>query len=216
MGNCYCIDHSYGYFMIDCGMPEKLETIRENMRYWKIDENKITHIFLTHAHDDHSGCAAFFQKTGAKIVIGKEDEYMLERGDMGEYNPCKNHTIPPFKADILLENDTDLKVGDITVKAIKAPGHTDGSFLYLSKIEDDLVLFSGDTFYIEGQNGELVITGWKGDTSYNADKLTASFDRIYRMGIQPDLVLGGHGIPRFGKEAKIIEMAYRYHLKNNR
>ena len=103
LGNAYAIKHSDGYVLVDTGSSEALDVIVKNLKYWNIDENKITHVLITHAHDDHTGCAHYFQKCGAKIVIGKADSKMLEDGHLGEYSPCTNHIMPACKADILIE-----------------------------------------------------------------------------------------------------------------
>ncbi|WP_337408467.1 hypothetical protein [Holdemanella sp.] len=52
--------------------------------------------------------------------------------------------------------------------------------------------------------------------SYNSKKLGESFERLYKLKEEPDLALAGHGIPRFGKEAEVIRLAYKYYLKFDR
>lgn len=192
LGNAYAIKHSNGYVLVDTGSPEALDVIVKNLKYWNIDENKITHVLITHAHDDHTGCAHYFQKCGAKIVMGKEDAKMLEDGHLGEYSPCTNHVMPACKADILIDKDEILQIGDLEFEILCLPGHTDGKW------------------------GEFTRTGWKGDLSYNSKKLGESFERLYKLKEEPDLALAGHGIPRFGKEAEVIRLAYKYYLKFDR
>ena len=96
------------------------------------------------------------------------------------------------------------------------PGHTDGTLLYFVRIDDENVMFSGDMFYTDGKWGEFTRTGWKGDLSYNSKKLGESFEKLYKLKEEPDLALAGHGIPRFGKEAEVIRLAYKYYLKFDR
>ena len=118
LGNAYAIKHSNGYVLVDTGSPEALDVIVKNLKYWNIDENKITHVLITHAHDDHTGCAHYFQKCGAKIVMGKEDAKMLEDGHLGEYSPCTNHVMPACKADILIDKDEILQIGELIMKML--------------------------------------------------------------------------------------------------
>lgn len=49
LGNAYAIKHSNGYVLVDTGSPEALDVIVKNLKYWNIDENKITHVLITHA-----------------------------------------------------------------------------------------------------------------------------------------------------------------------
>lgn len=215
LGNVYLVKYSEGYVMIDAGNPAALDSIRENLKYWEIDPNKITHLLLTHGHDDHTGTAKYFKEEyDVKIVIGQEDAQMLQAGNLGEESPCTSHIMPPTTADILISEDCSLVIGDLNFKVLKTPGHTVGSLVYLVKIEKENILFSGDTFYVEGNQGESALTGWKGDLTYDAKKLGESLRKIYLSKYEIDLILSGHGIPRFGSDS--VREAYAYYLKNCR
>lgn len=216
LGNAYLIKYSQGYILLDCSRPNALPNIIRNLDYWNIEKEKISHILLTHGHDDHVGEAAYFKEIGAKIVVGKADAQLLKLGTLGEENPCTNHVMPPVVPDILIGEDRTIEIAELTFTIHCVPGHTDGSLIYLLNMENQLILFAGDMFYIEGKYGEEVLTGWKGDLSYNSKKLGESFKKIYAKKYAPDIVLTGHGIPRFGKDAECIKMAYRYYLKNDR
>ena len=48
------------------------------------------------------------------------------------------------------------------------------------------------------------------------EKLGESFEKLYNLKEEPALALAGHGIPRFGKEAEVIRLAYKYYLKFDR
>ncbi len=216
LGNAYVVKHSEGYVMVDSSSPEALDTILSNLKYWGIDPKQITHVLLTHGHDDHLGGAKYFRELGAKIVIGKADTKMLEDGHLGEDSPCTNHVMPPTKPDILIDKNCSLQVGDLDFTIITVPGHTDGSVIFLLTVEDDLILFPGDMFYTDGKWGEITRTGWKGDLTYDSKKLGESFKKLYSMRYNPTLVLAGHGIPRFGADAEVIREAYAYYLKNDR
>lgn len=215
LGNAYVIEYSDGYIMIDTGSPEALDSMLENFKNWNINPNKITHILLTHGHDDHLGGAKYLkEKYGAKIVIGQADVKMLQEGHLGEDSPCTNHTMPPTQADILITEDCSLKISELNFKVINTPGHTNGSVIYLIELDGENVLFPGDLFYIDGKWGEQVYTGWKGDLTYDSEKLGESFKKIYALRYEVSITLAGHGIPRFGSEP--IRDAYAYYLKNDR
>ncbi len=97
------------------------------------------------------------------------------------------------------------------------PGHTDGTILYYANVDNDGILFTGDMFFVEGETGTDIKTGWKGDLSYNAEKLGISFQKLWNLNLDPNIILGGHGIPFINNNAKeAIRSAYKYHLLNNR
>lgn len=217
LGNVYAIKHETGYVLIDAGTPAAYEIIVENLAYWGICAKEITHVFLTHGHDDHAGSASYFQSLGAKVIIGKGDQYMLELGNFGKNSPYKNHQMPICRADIIIEEDTQMSIGGVEINIYTMPGHTNGFLVYYVKMDDESVLFSGDMFYCDGEKGDLAYTGWKGDMNYNSEKLGNSFKKLWDLDLSPTAVLGGHGNPRIGKEAKDqIMIAYKYYLKNNR
>lgn len=217
LASVFAIQYNSGYVLFDSGMPDALDVIKHNMKYWSINEEDITHVFLTHGHDDHCGNAAYFQKIGAKILIGSEDAYMLQEGWLGKNSPCITHVMPSCEPDYKIEHDECFTLDDLCVQALKMPGHTDGTILYTAVIDDELVVFSGDFFFPCGERGELAQTGWKGDLSYSPEKLTKSFSKLYQMNLKPDIILSSHGVPLFGEKTRsCIQLAFKYHILNNR
>lgn len=217
LGNVCLLQHSEGYLLIDSGNPNAYDTIIANLHYWNISEHDITHVLLTHGHDDHSGCAKLFQDLGAKIVIGAKDAEMLERGNFGLDSPYRNHQMPACHPDISIDADTILEVGDLCIHIYTMPGHSDGTLMFYVGVDHDILLFTGDMFYCDGEKGDLAFTGWKGDLSYQREKLEESFAKLWSLDLKPTLILGGHGIPIIGKQAKdSIMIAYKYFLLNNR
>lgn len=129
-------------FIVDPGGYNKVLT-RE------VQENniKIKYIILTHGHSDHI-CGVNEHKADfpdAKVVAYKDEEAMLE-------DPNLNQSIGfgmPYstKADILVNDGDELKVGDATLKFIHTPGHTPGGMCIY--VEAAKALFSGDTLFCQ-------------------------------------------------------------------
>lgn len=217
LGNVYAVRHDSGYILIDCGRYDALEIIRKNMAYWTISEQEITHVLLTHGHDDHAGSSSWFQSMGARIYVGAGDETSMIAGNFGEESPFTNHVMPPCHPDICIQKDMDISVGGLLIHALCMPGHTDGSVLYHLSLDGEEVLFSGDMFFADGETGEAAFTGWKGDRNYNGIRLLDSFQKLWKLNLHPDIVAGGHGIPVIGRHAdQIIMLAYKYAMLNNR
>ena len=102
---------------------------------------KLKYILLTHGHFDH---VAGIRPTDAKIVMHKEDLPILNKTN--QYLPIfgiPEITIP--KIDIFINDGDVLKVGDIEIKVLHTPGHTQGGVCYLAGD----CLFSGDTIFKE-------------------------------------------------------------------
>lgn len=127
-------------FIVDPGGYNKVLTkeVRDN------DVN-IKYIILTHGHSDHI-CGVNEHKAefpDAKIVAYKDEEAMLENPNL---NQSPGFGVPySTKADILVSDGDELKVGDVTLKFIHTPGHTEGGMcIYVKEAKS---LFSGDTLF---------------------------------------------------------------------
>jgi len=138
--NCYLVscDKTNQAFLVDPGAGSKmiLNSVKEN----KMD---ISLIILTHGHFDHIGAVEFLRKElNAKVAIHKNDAEML-------LNPEKNLSrfigmdISLSPAEIMLEDNEKIMVGELEVKVLHTPGHTPGSICLLT----EQGLFSGDTLF---------------------------------------------------------------------
>lgn len=127
-------------FIVDPGGYNKVLTkeVRNN-------DVKIKYIILTHGHSDHI-CGVNEHKAefpDAKIVAYKDEEAMLENPNL---NQSPGFGVPySTKADILVSDGDELKVGDVTLKFIHTPGHTEGGMCIY--VKEAKALFSGDTLF---------------------------------------------------------------------
>ena len=103
---------------------------------------KLKYILLTHGHFDH--IAGIRPNPDVKVVMHEADLGWLEKTN--QYLPMfgmPQMTIP--KIDIYVQDGDILKLGDLEIKVIHTPGHTQGGVCYLV----DGKLFSGDTIFRE-------------------------------------------------------------------
>lgn len=127
-------------FIVDPGGYNKVLTkeVRDN------DVN-IKYIILTHGHSDHI-CGVNEHKAefpDAKLVAYKDEEAMLENPNL---NQSPGFGVPySTNADILVSDGDELKVGDVTLKFIHTPGHTEGGMCIY--VKEAKALFSGDTLF---------------------------------------------------------------------
>lgn len=120
--------------VVDPSLPE--EILIE-----KLNAENVKYVLLTHGHFDHIGGVNFVkEKTGAKVVIHKEDEEML-----CDKNKNYGTDSTPIYADILVEDGTELMLGKSKITVMHTPGHTKGGVCYI--FPDDRIIFSGDTLF---------------------------------------------------------------------
>lgn len=122
------------YYIESNGEAAIIDPLRETKPYLDRAERtgaKINYIFETHFHADFvSGHVTLAEKTGAPIVFG----------------PKAN---PSYEAIIAQDNQI-FQLGDIQIKVLHTPGHTEESttFLLLDEKGQEKAIFSGDTLFI--------------------------------------------------------------------
>ena len=111
-----------------------------------IEKNDIQrqYIVLTHGHGDHIGGVQEHLRDfpDAKVVCSRAEEKMLLDPELNEAHHFGPEKVS-FKPDILVDDGDTLTVGNMTMKFIMTPGHTEGGMCIL--VDD--VLFSGDTLF---------------------------------------------------------------------
>ncbi len=124
--------------LIDCS--ETVEKILDDVKNSGLN---VKYILLTHGHFDHvMGVNDMKQKLNAKVLINEKDKSQVEMtktilstfGIHVEKNPVY---------DEFIDGNTELKIGEIPIKILETPGHTEGGLCY--QIADKL--FSGDTLF---------------------------------------------------------------------
>jgi glyoxylase-like metal-dependent hydrolase (beta-lactamase superfamily II) len=97
---------------------------------------KITNVVDTHMHADHvSGFSAIVKATGAQGHLGAKEGYEL----------------PEDVRVSLIDDGHKIPLGDgVSLEAVHAPGHTDGSMCFALKAGAKTFLFTGDTLFVNG------------------------------------------------------------------
>lgn len=156
-------------------------------------------ILNTHGHPDHTADNASLQaSTGAKIGIFEVDAGRLQKN--AKEAPWYL-SAPPLasKADLLLKEGSEVRVGSIVLVTLHTPGHTEGSASFYSASGG--VLFSGDTLFA-GSCGRTDVQGG------SPARMASSLRRLARLP-PTTRVLPGHGPETvIEKESWIADLAY--------
>ena len=137
-------------------------------------------ILSTHGHWDHIGDnAAVSGHTGASIAV-----HPLDRERLLHPQPLwAPFEIPPSVPAVELAEGGEIRFGEIRLRVLHTPGHTEGSVCLLSA--DDGRLFSGDTLFAGGW-GRVDLPGG------SSEQMAESIVRL--AGLEDHLrVLPGHG-----------------------
>lgn len=160
--NAFLISATDGYLLIDTGYTDDYEEFLAALNEENIDIKEITHIFLTHHHDDHVGFAAQLSKeSNARIIAHSEGVSRLKYGrndaSLETLNACVSTLVSAFRffhndeyspleltdRDILITQDDSsiLEKMGIPGKIITTPGHTKES---ISIVLNNGYAFVGD------------------------------------------------------------------------
>ena len=121
-------------------------------------KSKISHIIITHTHNDHSPLSKSLQKkTGAPIY-----SFLNKNMDTKTDNQFEEGYDNSFKPDIVIKDGDLIKGYDWTLEAIHTPGHTSNHMCY--GLEEKLILFTGD--HIMGWSTTVIVPPDGNMTSY--------------------------------------------------
>ena len=154
---------------------------------------KVGMILNTHGHGDHvGGVAGIKNATNATYGIHKSDAEMLKSDNSWIATIMPGFQDPP-EPDINVMHEQILEVGDIRIRVIETPGHTQGGVCYYT----EGLLFTGDTLFqgsigrsdLPGGNGRLLIQ------NILSRLMTLPADTIVYPGHGPESTVGREKLP---------------------
>lgn len=141
-----------------------------------IGNSDLEYILLTHGHFDHiGGVSEISERFNAKVVISSIDAPMLSSSKLSLAAFCgavHNNS----SADITVEDNDVIELGNSEIYVISTPGHTSGSVCYMC----DDNLFTGDTMFFCSCGRTDFPTGSPVDMQKSLNKL-ASLNGDYKI-----------------------------------
>ncbi|UOQ92858.1 MBL fold metallo-hydrolase [Halobacillus shinanisalinarum] len=178
--------------MIDTGIDPS--SVKKMLKELKKRELPLTHLFITHAHADHYGGAAYIQEQfNLKTITPVFEEAILQNplleplylfGGNDPLPELQNKFLqgPKMHVDQAVTEGT-LQIGSLHVETYLLPGHSYHQLALLTKG----VLFAADSYFSESQ-----LRNHKIPYVTDTDATLKSLDRL--LNIPCDGALPGHGL----------------------
>ncbi len=176
--NCYMVSSEDAALLID------VFTVTDKVReFIKDNAGKEMLILATHRHFDHvAGIYDARILSGAAVGVGKLDACGLESREESLSSMFAVEQTE-FTPEYLFEDGDVINIGDMAVRVIHTPGHTEGSVCYLISN----VIFSGDTLFKQSVGRTDLPTG-----SREAQK--ASLNKLFSLS-DDYTIYPGHDAP---------------------
>ena len=178
-----------GYMLMDMQSQSAIiidaphESVKVFESYAEEKELKISALWLTHTHWDHTADAELCAEKGMDILVHPLDAYrLLDQA---------GHTVWPLPFKLgnvqytrLIEQGDMLTCGDWTCEVLHTPGHTEGGVCFVDLKHS--CIFAGDTLFA-GSIGRTDLPGGDMDT------LLASIKKSLLNLPEDMIVFPGHG-----------------------
>lgn len=213
--NCYAVQGDSGWHLVDAGLnyPPTRQGWLGFMELNQIKAGDVKGIYLTHYHPDHYGAAGWLQElTGAPVYLSRSEVSQVQRfwhdrlqvepeiqayfaangvpGTLIEAISANGagllQVISPHPELTFLDDGDRVTMGDLTFRAVKTPGHSDGHLCFYN--QDRGVLFSGDHLLPKITSN---ISLWPGCAPNPLKSFFTSLDLV--AGLKPRYICPAHG-----------------------
>ncbi len=132
----YLIVTPQGHILINASFERTVPLIRKAVESLGFKFSDVKILFTSHAHGDHAeGTALVKELTGAKIMVMRGDEGIIESGGQGDFQ-YTNKDWKACKVDRVLKDGDEVKLGGATLTARHTPGHTRGCTTWTMKVRE--------------------------------------------------------------------------------
>ena len=133
----YIIDTGDGLVMVDTGYLEGSDRLIASMGELGLPLSGVKHIIHTHGHIDHFGATKrLVSLTHAKTYLGAPDrEAANGEKELSFARELGMEFTEYFEPDILLYDGDVLSFGNINIKCVATPGHTEGAFSFFFTLD---------------------------------------------------------------------------------
>jgi metallo-beta-lactamase class B len=188
----FLITTAEGHIVLNTGMPGSGPMIETSIRKLGFKPEEIRILLTGHAHIDHAGGHAHLKKlSGAKVATIAEEKDLMESGGKTDffYGTSKVFEFEPARVDKIFRDGDDIRLGDVTLKALLTSGHTKGATTFVMKVVD-----GGTNYTVVFPSSTSVNAGYRVEKNPSYPGIGDDFRRSLRVleDLQPDIWLQQH------------------------
>ncbi len=186
----YLITTPDGHILINSGFERTVPLIQKSVESLGFRMTDVKILLASHAHSDHvAGLALLQKRTGARVYIMRGDDQVVTSGGKGQYLYTTSRW-DPCKADRILEDGDEVKLGGVTLTAHLTPGHTRGCTTWTWRVAE-----GGKSYAVVVVGSPNVNPGYQLVNNKDYPGIAADFARTFRVlkGLPCDVFLGAHG-----------------------
>lgn len=192
VSHVYLIRGTSKNILIDTGTAANFPRLEASLLELGLKASDIQFVILTHEHFDHIGATCFFFETAvvaAHRLAANKIELQDEFVTLMKYSDPLSIT---FRADVWLEGDTMIDLGNYRLRTLHTPGHVSGCICLYEP--NERLLFTGDTVFAGGTLSGIFASGNISDYMNSLERLSA---------LRVDELYPGHGRLSDNPEADI-------------
>jgi metallo-beta-lactamase class B len=133
----FLITTPQGHILLDPTFESSVPQVAKNIAQlgFKVKDVKI--LLNAHAHSDHvEGLAAMKKLTGAKVLVMDGDAPVMADGGVSDFRSDGRRLWTPVRADQILHDGEQVRLGNVSLVAHKTAGHTQGCTTWTTVVEE--------------------------------------------------------------------------------
>jgi len=204
----YLITTPQGHILIDSGTTEMHDGIVSGIEQLGFKVSDVRILLASHAHFDHiEGHALMQRRTGAQVMAMTGDAEALESGH--DTSALGAVGWEPVAVSRRLQDGETVTLGGTTLRAIRAPGHTQGATIWMTAAEEDGRRYTVAFLTTTTPNPGVPL--FDNPRHKNVVEDTRNTFRKLKAEREPDIVLVGHPQAMFAATMERMRRGERPH-----
>ena len=186
----FLITSDAGHILINTGLEGSAAMIESNLKSLGLRMADIKILLTTQAHFDHTADLALIKEhTGARLLATEADKLFLEDGGLSDPLIGGIESFRPVTVDDVIRDGDVIELGDIRLRVLEHPGHTEGSASYAMTITE-----SGNSYHVLVVNMAYINEGVNVAIKPTYHGIGADFEKTFesQRELSPDIWVSSH------------------------